>query len=62
MALNTITCNGKTYSDKDIDRAIGYRKCTIVGDELPYDTFKAEIWDYGSNLTALPYGTPVKLP
>ena len=59
MAHNTITCNGKTYTDKDIESATGYRKSPIIGDELPYDTFKAEIWDYGSNLTALPYGSPV---
>ena len=59
MAHNTITCNGKTYTDKDIESATGYRKSPIIGDELPYDTFKAELWDYGSNLTALPYGSPV---
>ena len=59
MAHNTITCNGKTYTDKDIESATGYRKSPIIGDELPYDTFKAEIWDYSSNLTALPYGSPV---
>ena len=44
MALNEIGYDGKVYADGDIASATGYRKSTIVGDELVYDTFEAEVW------------------
>lgn len=53
MALNTILYNGKAYEDQDIEEATGYRKSTVVGDELPYDTFEAEVWDYAYALLML---------
>ena len=53
MALNTISYNGKSYSDQDITKATGYRKSVVVEDELPYDTFEAEVWDYANALLML---------
>ena len=50
MALNNISYNGKTYTDQDIEKATGFRKSVVVGDELPYDTFEAEVWDYANAL------------
>ena len=46
MAFNEIGYDGKVYADQEIEEATGYRKSTIVGDELAYDTFEAEVWDY----------------
>ena len=53
MALNTILYNGKAYGDQDIEDATGYRKSALVADELPYDTFEVEVWDYASALLML---------
>ena len=53
MALNEIGYDGKVYADQDIEEATGYRKSTIVGDELPSDTFEAEVWDYAYALLML---------
>ena len=53
MAFNEIGYDGKVYADQDIEEATGYRKSTIVGDELPYDTFEAEVWDYAYALMML---------
>ena len=53
MALNEIGYDGKVYADGDIASATGYRKSTIVGDELVYDTFEAEVWDYAYALLML---------
>lgn len=53
MALNEIGYDGKVYADQDIEEATGYRKSTVVGDELPYDTFEAEVWDYAYALLML---------
>ena len=53
MALNEISYDGKVYADQDIEEATGYRKSTVVGDELPYDTFEAEVWDYAYALLML---------
>lgn len=59
MALNEISYDGKVYADEDIAGATGYRKSTIVGDELVYDTFEAEVWDYSKPLDSFTYGAPV---
>ena len=53
MAFNEIGYDGKVYADQDIEEATGYRKSTIVGDELTYDTFEAEVWDYAYSLLML---------
>ena len=53
MAFNEIGYDGKVYADQDIEEATGYRKSTIIGDELPYDTFEAEVWDYAYALLML---------
>lgn len=53
MAFNEIGYDGKVYADQDIEEATGYRKSTVVGDELPYDTFEAEVWDYAYALLML---------
>ena len=53
MAFNEISYDGKIYADQDIEEATGYRKSIIVGDELPYDTFEAEVWDYAYALLML---------
>lgn len=53
MALNEISYDGKVYADEDIEEATGYRKSIIVGEELPYDTFEAEVWDYAYALMML---------
>lgn len=53
MALNEIGYDGKVYADEDIEEATGYRKSIIVGKELPYDTFEAEVWDYAYALLML---------
>ena len=53
MALNTILYNGKAYEDQDIEEATGYRKSSTIGDELSYDTFDAEVWDYANALLML---------
>ena len=53
MAFNEIGYDGKVYADQDIEEATGYRKSIIVGDELPYDTFEAEVWDYAYALLML---------
>lgn len=53
MALNEIGYNGKVYADQDVESAVAYCKSTIVGDELPYDTFEAEVWDYAYALLML---------
>lgn len=46
MALNEIGYNGKVYADQDVESAVAYCKSAIVDDELTYDTFEAEVWDY----------------
>lgn len=46
MAINEISYDSKVYTDLDIASATGYRKSVVVGDDLPYDTFEAEVWDY----------------
>ena len=51
--LNSISYDGKQYIDQDIEDATGYRKSIIVEDELPYDTFEAEVWDYANALLML---------
>ena len=53
MAFNEIGYDGKVYADQDIEEATGYRKSTVVGDELSYDTFEAEVWDYAYALLML---------
>ena len=53
MAFNEIGYDGKVYADQDIEEATGYRKSTVVGDELSYDTFEAEVWDYAYSLLML---------
>ena len=53
MALNEVGYDGKIYTGQDIEEATGYRKSAIVGDELPYDTFEAEVWDYAYALLML---------
>lgn len=53
MALNEIGYNGKVYADQDVESAIAYCKSTIVDDELTYDTFEAEVWDYAYALLML---------
>lgn len=53
MALNEIGYNGKVYADQDIESAVAYCKSTIVDDELTYDTFEAEVWDYAYALLML---------
>lgn len=53
MALNEVGYNGKVYGDEDIEEATGYRKSVVVGDELPYDTFEAKVWDYANALLML---------
>lgn len=53
MALNEIGYNGKVYTDQDVESAVAYRKSTIVDDELTYDTFEAEVWDYAYALLML---------
>ena len=53
MALNEISYDGKVYADEDIASATGYRKSVVVGDDLPYDTFEAEVWDYAYALLML---------
>ena len=53
MAFNEIGYDGKVYADQDIEEATGYRKSTVVGDELAYDTFEAEVWDYAYSLLML---------
>ena len=53
MAFNEIGYDGKVYADQDIEDATGYRKSTVVGDELSYDTFEAEVWDYAYSLLML---------
>lgn len=53
MAFNEISYDGKVYADQDIEEATGYRKSTIVGDELSYDTFETEVWDYAYALLML---------
>ena len=61
MALNEIIYDGKTYTDQEISSATGFRKRTIVGDELAYDTFEVEVWNYdsGKNMDSFTYGAPV---
>ena len=53
MAFNEIGYNGKVYADQDVESAVAYCKSTIVDDELTYDTFKAEVWDYAYALLML---------
>ncbi|MCI6177001.1 hypothetical protein MR772_10815 [bacterium] len=53
MALNEIGYNGKVYADQDVESAVAYCKSTIVDDELTYDTFEAEVWDYAYALLML---------
>lgn len=59
MALNTISYNGKVYSDQDIKKATAYRKSVVVDDALPYDTFEVEVWDNDDKMTDFTYGDPV---
>lgn len=59
MELNEISYDGKVYADLDIASATGYRKSVVVGDDLPYDTFEAEVWDYSKPLDSFTYGAPV---
>ena len=53
MAINEISYDSKIYTDLDIASATGYRKSVVVGDDLPYDTFEAEVWDYAYALLML---------
>lgn len=53
MAFNEIGYNGKIYADQDVESAVAYCKSTIVDDELTYDTFEAEVWDYAYALLML---------
>ena len=53
MAFNEISYNGKVYADQDVESAVAYCKSTIVDDELTYDTFEAEVWDYAYALLML---------
>ena len=53
MAFNEIGYNGKVYADQDVESAVAYCKSTIVDDELTYDTFEAEVWDYAYALLML---------
>lgn len=53
MALNEIGYNGKVYADQDVESAVAYCKSTIVDDELTYDTFEAEVWNYAYALLML---------
>ncbi|MDY3691850.1 MAG: hypothetical protein SO072_07755 [Dysosmobacter sp.] len=53
MALNEIGYSGKVYADQDVESAVAYCKSTIVDDELTYDTFEAEVWDYAYALLML---------
>lgn len=53
MAINEISYDSKVYTDLDIASATGYRKSVVVGDDLPYDTFEAEVWDYAYALLML---------
>ena len=50
MAINIINYNGKQYADKQIESATGYQSATVVGDELPFDTLEADVWDYSTAL------------
>lgn len=50
MSVNTISYNGKQYADDQIESATGYQSITVVGDQLPYDTFEADVWDYSTAL------------
>lgn len=61
MALNEIIYDGKVYADQEINSATGFHKRSIVGDELPYDTFEVEVWNYdsGENMDSFTYGAPV---
>ena len=61
MALNEIIYNGKVYADQEINSATGFRERSIVGDELPYDTFEVEVWNYdsGESMDSFTYGAPV---
>lgn len=53
MAFNEIGYNGKVYADQDVESAVAYCKSSIVDDELTYDTFEAEVWDYAYALLML---------
>ena len=61
MALNEIIYDGKVFADQEINSATGFHKRSIVGDELPYDTFEVEVWNYdsGENMDSFTYGAPV---
>lgn len=56
MASNIITYNGTEYTDggngevNKIEDAVGYQKSTIVGNDLPYDTLEAQVWDFSRAL------------
>lgn len=58
MAFNEIGYNGKIYADQDVESAVAYCKSTIVDDELTYDTFEAEVWDYAYALLMLADSSP----
>ena len=58
MAINEISYDSKVYADLDIASATGYRKSVVVGDDLPYDTFEAEVWDYAYALLMLANSGP----
>lgn len=50
MAVNVITYNGAQYADGQIEAATGYQSAAVVGDELPFDTLEADVWDYSAAL------------
>ena len=61
MAVNIITYDGKQYADSQIEAATGYQSATVVGDELPYDTLEADVWDYSTALLQYCTNDTIKL-
>lgn len=61
MAVNIINYNGKQYADSQIEAATGYQSATVVGDELPYDTLEADVWDYSTALLQYCTNDEIKL-
>ena len=61
MAVNIINYNGKQYADSQIEAATGYQSATVVGDELPYDTLEADVWDYSTALLQYCTNDDIKL-
>lgn len=61
MAINIIEYNGQQYADKKIEAATGYQSATVVGDELPFDTLEADVWDYSTALLQYCTNDEIKL-